>query len=511
MARITSTDIEVFKLAATDGSVFTRYYFAGLEFQPWQLLYHHAAQPNITIIGGVGSGKTVGTGLSAATWAAMLEHFHFMDVAPTSWQASLMFDAILQWSEAGEYARKFISKVSRKPYPLITLYNGSTLRFMTAQDDIARLRGWEGDWLHGDEFGFINTLSVTCSIMRTRLRGITPNGRHRLGRLSLTTTATDNPELWDRFDKMYSNPKNYLSFTVRTDQNPHLTKRDVELMVDGIPEELRAIEMDGNRPMGRGRFFPVSVVSACEDESINELAKAAVAMRVPGAVLEESPRLGVAKLALPAVHGHDYLLAGDPGTGNPPKRNAGVIGVFDITGFPGEFGSKARLVAFAWITGNGHYEAFVEQYKAWWEYYHCQLSSTVESTGPQKSFAEYAFTLGLSGQQMMIEEQDLSGNKKNEALQALIQLFQRGLIEIPFIRGMRSQLIGYDLPDTKLAQDIVSMLMIAAAWLRTWRIWGYNDSDDELDEDDPNYEWYAEASNVRDRAVRASPLEGRPR
>lgn len=511
MARLTTADFEVFKLAQTDGSIFTKYYFAGFEFQQWQKYFHHAAQPNIVIIGGVGSGKTVGTGVSAATWAAMLEGFQFMDIAPTSWQASLMFDAILRFAEAGTYAEKFISKVSRKPYPLITLYNNSTLRFMTAQDDIARLRGWEGDWLHGDEFGFINTLQTTCAIMRTRLRGVTPRGRHRLGRLSLTTTATDNPELWERFDRHYTSPQNYLSFTVRTDKNPHLTERDIELMMEDIPEEIRAVEMDGNRPMGRGRFFPISVVQSCEDASINDIARAAVLAGTPGAVYEESPRLGVAKFSLPAIKGHDYLIVGDPGTGNPPKRNAGVIGVFDITGFPGEFESKAKLVAFSWVTGNGRYDAFVEQYKGWWQYYHCQLSSAVESTGPQKSFAEYAFTLGMSGQQMMIEAMDLSGNKKNEALQALIQLFQRGLMEIPFIRGMRNQLVGYDLPDTKLAQDIVSMMMCAAQWLRTWRIWGNNDDEEELDEEDQFYEWFAQQTNAQDRAVRAVPLEGRPR
>ena len=511
MARLTSADIEVFRLATTDGNVFTQHYFEGFKFQQWQLLFHHAAQPNVVIIGGVGSGKTVGTGVSAATWAAMLEHFHFMDIAPTSWQASLMFDAILRFAEVGTYASKFITKVSRKPYPLITLYNGSTLRFMTAQDDIARLRGWEGDWLHGDEFGFINTLGTTCAIMRTRLRGVTPKGRHRLGRLSLTTTATDNPELWERFDRHYQNPKNYLSFTVRTDQNPHLTSRDVELMMEDIPEELRAIEMDGNRPMGRGRFFPVNVVQTAEDASINELIQAAVKAKTPGACYEESPRLGVAKFSLPAVPGHEYLIAGDPGTGNPPRRNAGVIGVFDITGFPGEFGSKAELVAFSWVTGNGRYDAFVEQYKTWWEYYHCQLSNVIECTGPQKSFSEYAFTLGLDGQQMLIEGMDLSGNKKNEALQALIQLFQRGMLRIPFIRGMRNQLIGYDLPDTKLAQDIVSMMMVAAAWLRTWRIWGHDVDENELDEDDPYYGWHANVNQVQDRSVRSAPLESRPR
>jgi hypothetical protein len=365
--------------------------------------------------------------------------------------------------------------VARKPYPIIELFNGSTMRFMTAQDDISRLRGWEGDWMAGDEFGFIDTMGTTCAIMRTRLRGKTPFGRPRLGRLSVCTTATDNPDLWDRFDRAIENKDRYLSFTVRTDENPHLTKRDIQLMREDIPEELRTVEMDGARPVGRGIYFPLGIVRNCESRDQNELAYQASQAGVVGALYEESSRLGVLRYSLPRIPGHEYLIVGDPGTGNVPRRNAGVVLVYDITDFPYYEGSQAVMVAFAWINGNGSYYNFEHQYKTWWEYYNCQFTAALETTGPQKSLEEYAFTLGLNGQRMLIEPMDLSGNKKNEALQAAIQLYQRGLFVHPFIRGLRNQLVGYSLPDTKLAQDLVSAVMVAAAWLRKWRIWNLFD------------------------------------
>ena len=479
------------QLAEENGSAFTEYYFAGFKFQDWQLLLHHAMQPNISTIGGVGSGKTIGVAISAATWCAMTEGFQFMDVAPTSWQATLMYDAILRFSEAGRFHEKFITRVARKPYPVIELYNGSEMRFMTAQDDISRLRGWEGDWMHGDEFGFINTLRQTMAIMRTRLRGKTPLGRQRLGRLSMATTATDNPDLWERFDRGLDgeNP-NYLSFTVRTADNPHLSARDIALMEEDIPEEIRAVEMDGQRPVGRGVYFPLPVVQSCEDWLLNDLAFSSAEAKVSGAVYEETSRLGVIRFSLPYLVGHEYLIIGDPGTGNVPKRNAGVIMVFDVTGFPFDIGSVAKMVAFAWVSGNGRYENFEVQFKTWWEYYRCGFNAAVEATGPQKSFAEYAFTLGLHGQQMLVEGADMSGNKKMEALQAAIQIMQRGLFKFPFIRGMRSQLTAYELPDTKLSQDIVSCLMVAAQWLRQWRIWdefGPDIVDTEEDDGQPEY------------------------
>jgi hypothetical protein len=263
--------------------------------------------------------------------------------------------------------------------------------------------------------------------------------------------------------------------------------------------------------MGRGRFFPIHVVKSCEDAALNDLVHRETLEDVPdpGYIYEAHPRYGVTKFQMPYLPGRDYFIAGDPGTGNVPKRNAGVIGVFDITGFPEEFDSKARLVAFGWVDGRGRYDAFVEQYKSWWEYYRCGMQACLEATGPQKSFAEYAFTIGLSGQRMLIEEMDLSGNKKNEALQACMQLFNRGLFELPLIRGMRNQLTSYDLPDTKLSQDIVSMLMTAAAWLRSWRIWGHDEvtlRDEEEEDDQPHDLTPVEPA----RAARAQSLEARP-
>jgi hypothetical protein len=273
-------------------------------------------------------------------------------------------------------------------------------------------------------------------------------------------------------------------------------------MQEDIPEELRQIEMDGKRPMGRGRFFPLHVVRSCESRDLNELAYQAQEASVPGALYEEDSRLGLLRYSLPHIPGHEYLIAADPGTGNVPRRNAACVVVYDITGFPLMEGTKAEMVAFAWVSGNGRYEAFEQQFKTWWEYYGCGMNAAIETTGPQKSLAEYAFTLGLNGQQMLIEPIDMSGNRKNEAIQAAIQLYQRGLFRTPFVRGMRGQLVGFDLPDTKIAQDIVSAIITAAAWLRRWRLWNLFDNT-EGDDRTPDDDW--EPDRIR------PILEARPR
>jgi len=503
---MTATDVEVIKESQADVNIFTRYYFNGLEMLPWQKLMHHALQKNTTIIGGVGSGKTVGIGLSAATWCGSVPYFKFMDVAPTSWQASLMYDSILTFAEAGRYQDTFIVNHVSRPYPKITLGNGSTLEFMTAQKDITRIRGWEGDWMNGDEFGFIITFATTCAIMRTRLRGITPYKRHRIGRLSISTTATDNPELWERFDRYQVEPKRYLSFVVRTEDNTNLAPEDIREMRAELPEALAAVEMDGDRPMGTGEIFPLSLIGACESPDIIDLAEAAMKNKVAGAIHDHDMRLGTYRFSLPPVPGHEYLIVGDPGTGIPPKRNAGVVMVLDITDFPEH---PASMAACAWIAGNGKYAPFVEQYKAWYTAYHCTLTAALEATGIQKTFAEYVLILGLSGETMYIEEIDLTGNRKNNAIQAAIQLFFRKLWVIPFMKGLRRQLTNYKLPDKNIPQDLVSCLTCAALWLKNWRIWGeperQESEEDELDE------WFEETSEIIDRAMRTEPLMERGR
>ena len=85
--RLTAGDIEIFRKACdpSDGVVvnwFTSYYF-GRELRQWQWAFHHALAKQISVVGGTGSGKTVGAGLSYATWAAMTPTFSFMNLAPT--------------------------------------------------------------------------------------------------------------------------------------------------------------------------------------------------------------------------------------------------------------------------------------------------------------------------------------------------------------------------------------------------------------------------------------------
>jgi len=138
-------DKQIFAKAAdpSDGvgvNWFTSFYFGGRELRSWQWAFHHAAQRQITVVGGVGSGKTVGAGLSYATWCATTPMFKFMNLAPTGWQSKLMYEAVMRESIGREFER-FIFKTIERPYPTIIFksdYIGeSRMEFMSAADCVS--------------------------------------------------------------------------------------------------------------------------------------------------------------------------------------------------------------------------------------------------------------------------------------------------------------------------------------------------------------------------------------
>jgi hypothetical protein len=403
------------------------------------------------------SGKTSMVAFSAATWAALTPYFKFMNVAPTFWQAKLMYQAIIERADGNRYQR-FIKRAVRRPYPTIELYNNSKLEFMSAADEIEKLRGWEGDWMNGDEFGFIDSPS-TVQIMRTRLRGERPTNRPRLGRLSVITTATDVPWLWERYDKAKKDPETYLSMTITTSMNESLTKRDVRLMREALPPELRAIEMQGARPMGTCEEFARAVIEQCEDRSLNRLCHQGIKEGKAGFAYEERSLAGCHQLMMPPDRGRDYLVVGDPGQGEPPRRNAGVVLVLDITGFPEH---PATLRMFDWVYGGGSYIPFLSSFKTAMNLYQ-PVGAAFDATGSQKAMDELAFS--DVGEGILVEGMNLTG-KKQAYHNAIKLIMQRGLLKYPYIRGLRRQLAQYAFPDKKLTQDIVSALQIAGGWMR---------------------------------------------
>jgi hypothetical protein len=478
--RLTPGDHELFKKASdpSDGiglNWFISYYFKGRELREWQWYFAHHPAPHKTCIGGTGSGKTVGAGLVYATYAAMTPRFSYMNVAPTAWQALLQYNAILR-EAADKPFEKFIYKYVERPFPKIVLrsdYIGeSTLEFMSCADDAERLQGTELDAINGDEFGVIVDGTWLMTMLVSRLRGNVPlpqgGFRPRLKHLSIITANYDfaPPWLWERMDRMFRQPDKFLSMIVKSQAN--LSEEDIADFKLVIPQDQWGVILEGQKPEGKGENFSIDAISACEDWQINRAAQYHILEReipTPGWAYEESGSVGCHHFERPSETrlGRQYLLVGDPGQGNPPNRNAGVVMVWDVTGYPKQ---PAELVYFKWVFGNQSYNPFLVAYEYCWNKYR-PVEALIDSTGTQKLWDEQV----LLDRGIWTTGMDFSGQKKG-MLVAAMQQVQRHLFRWPYIQGLRSQLLNYtlleDTESKKLPQDIVATILMTSFYLRNY-------------------------------------------
>jgi hypothetical protein len=212
--------------------------------------------------------------------------------------------------------------------------------------------------------------------------------------------------------------------------------------------------------MGLGEHFSMNMMRLCEDWGMNALMEEAVREKRKGYDEIVVPSIGPITWRIPRQRDHLYMLVGDPGSLNPPRRNSPVVAVWDVTDFPR---GPARMVCFRWVYGRGSYDPFLQAVFEEYMRYRPQWA-LFDATGVQKSFDEIVFRQwGL-----MAEGVDLSGMKKAAGLTAAKILMGRALLKWPFISGVRQQLTSYILPDTKINQDIVSMFTILGYKLREY-------------------------------------------
>jgi len=505
-AVLTPSEVEIIRESRTNPSVFTEYFFRtdhspgfifDYKFAPegaWQKKLHFAKQKDVTVIGGFGTGKTVGVGMSAVVWSATTTNFKFLNVAPKAWQAKLMYDGIIEAATDTRF-EDLIWEKPRKPYPKIIIRYKignntfeSSLEFMSADKNAQGILSWEGDWLHVDESGLLDNLEEVIINAGSRLRG-TVRGRTRLGRFSMTSNSWDNYQLWYYFDLAAADPDNFLSIVVSSRHNGNVTEEQLARMLARIPKEERDRFIEGFRPEGRGRFFPKEDIYACEDPLIGEAVRMKAEAGHRGYVYEKQYGCGVIDYREPPQEGKMYMFLGDPGVDGPPKRNSPVWLGWDVTNFPA---LPARLVYFWWGNGGGKIYPFFMQMLDFMESYR-PITTAIDSTGPQRNMAElvneYLFRERFAqedeenvrpgfdtpiGRIYNLKGLDFSGTKKATYLQSCRLMIESHLFSWPKdIVGMRSQLTNYE-PEldrgstTKIAQDIVAAMSMSAFAIRSY-------------------------------------------
>lgn len=449
---------------------------------PWQLDFYRQPQKQLTVIGLTGTGKSLGIGMLAMARCAMIPGFRFLNVAPSQYQSNLMEREIKARIDESEFRKKFIrpgkAGIRYRPYVTYTFNNGSTAEFMNVADNASNVQSWSGDWINLDEAGLLdqvdqdgNTqLALIMIGLASRMRGERPDGSPRMALLSLISMAYANDTLWQYYDQGQEPAMQNRTWSRKVfhKENPYLTPEYLEKLKDNIPPGLEGMWLRGEPPPRIGREFSDEMLKLAWDDDQIALAKvdptrATISEAECGVVLYEEPRRP----------GGVYCLVGDPGTGTPPSRNSPVILVLDVTDFPR---LPARVAGFWWGDAQGKYGPFLDMFDAWSIKYAVPPDFRgYDSTGTQKAIAELAFAQG----EVNVVPMDFSGGKKQMYLSALKLILGRGKLKLPSgVWGIKNQLKTYQLPDTKLPQDIVSCLAMGAYLIFPLYLSEYPDADE---------------------------------
>ena len=240
--------------------------------------------------------------------------------------------------------------------------------------------------------------------------------------------------------------------------------------------------LEGRRPTGKGKYFSKSRIEACTDPYLSEHITSNLGEE--GFVNIVAPTLGSVEYQMPKTSDYLFLL-GDPGTGTFPARNAPCIGVIDASNLPEQ---PAVMIAFWWGNGNKSIQPFIDKLYDYKEKYR-PIFVGVDSTGPQSGMVQI-----LNLQQIwagvpvskLYETVPITGMDFSVGRKANMLISLRNMVELQLLKwadmakGIKMQLSHYDPMldrggEPRIAQDIVSMLSMAAFVIRAY----YNVATDE--------------------------------
>jgi len=355
-------------------NLFTRYFLNGFSFQRYQAYMHYCPIPDIQIMGGVGSGKTTPSAISAISRATLNPGYGVLWVAPILPQAKLSYEVVLQWGSSSRWGEVFLLDNRRHPYPLIQLRPwdrhdpGSVMECRSlGQDPAELLRGGEYDEAIADEGMRSYATGWYIALIAGRLRGPKPymlnaypklrdeysqrveqlewaedqeliwrleadlerwlekEGLAKQTRLTVIGNPPRGHEWWRRWERGLTNPGERYSARWSTYQNRYVTKKQLELQERQFAgrEEERKVELEAARPPAGGDVFPY-LETFFSGELLQEAIER-VAKNEPGWVVKTHEEIGLYHYEKPPEEGASYMFALDPGAGIMPKRNKWVL------------------------------------------------------------------------------------------------------------------------------------------------------------------------------------------
>jgi len=443
----------------------------GFWLQDWQIDIMKLKQTSKVLIGGYGSSKTSISMIEMLINMAILPGFRGFCIAPVSMQSTAVYDGMLQKMEGTLYEQNFLYRNIRKQPQELGCRNDFTgetsVKFYSVRDDPDKIKNLEGDMAHIDQAEQLPDIPKVRGNISSRLRG-NYQGRDRLGLIYYIANPNDNPQLWDLADGAEQDSDNTVFKQMASYDNWALTEAQIRKFERdvGATENERNSNLFGFRPVGDGKQFSGDSIKKCLSASLDERMKKGLEANTPGFIRKDAPRVGIYQWEIPPENDHTYIVMADPGQDNPPHRNAAVIGVWDITGFPGtpEVPVPAQLVAFQWVFSNNSPLPWMAAFFDYVERYKAIGRCGYDNTGWQSNYLQWVETFAR------VQSTGMNMNQSNKYghLNSAKQLMNRGYLAYPTIQMLTSQLAKYDLPDDDIPQDIVVMIMLTCTWLNQY-------------------------------------------
>lgn len=477
----------------------------GFLFLPWQQELFQASQFVRVVVGGYGSGKTLAVVAMMLYYAATLRGFRAFALAPNSNQVMEVYKLAMNLMAGTRYEERFLIKSPTRPVPRIIIQNSrngdveSEIMCIPVGDDPGKILTLTGDMALVDQAEQLPVKQILRNV-GSRFRGQL-HGREMLGLINFIANSGDNPELWDLYDEGQDNPREVYSLSPGTHLNDYLTIDDMIRFqrVVGTSEAEHRMYLMGERPIGDGEYFNAESINLCRDPDLLTEAKNGTEAQEPGYVYEEAARVGVYRYELPYDPDSVYIVVADPGWANPPNRNSAAIGVFKIgSALGGEVASfphiPASLVAFHWVFGNNSPNPWLAAYDYLVKKYHAIGHNGFDSTGIQSGYER--LPTGLSD--LMPTPIPLNGSKKYAYLTITRKMVADGKFRLPELVYLMHQMSHYKLPDDKIPQDLVMMLLCAGAMLeQQWYLYMADDANETVEDFADIYDRYSR--EVEDR------------
>ncbi|MCP4538529.1 MAG: hypothetical protein GY832_15445 [Chloroflexi bacterium] len=412
--------------------------------------------------------NTAGTAIFGLMCCALLPGFRFLNVAPTTEQASFMLAEIEKW--AGNTAfRRFIRESrganplwKEKPHPTVTIevYPGypSTFVCQTVGRDATGIQGGERDFINFDEAGLLENIEQAIPILITRLRGTRSTGDPRWTMLRWISNPSQNPELLtllENYEKKQQTSGNAIALRdVHSSVNVYLTQKQIKQQAEAMDSRMADRWHGGSM---EAAFATVGIaerlIEGCKNEDLDATVKQ---------VGEYDDGLGLQHYLLPPKTGHIYMVVGDVGKSSltsMSSMNVPCVMVMDVTDF---LERPIDVVAMWWKDGNGSYKTFVDWMKAGMLHY--RAAGYYDAQNVQTALED------LSGgfENWPTTPVYLSGQARGKSwgLTVMTQLMDDEMFAWPYIKALWYQARIYDPKSQKKADDIIATLLTFAMALQ---------------------------------------------